>query len=353
MTGATDRRKGRNLRRRRAMLWSAVIILVGAIALPGVSYLLIAEDAEAQAAGNDNPRANYWRAVREGNIGYSAVSGQETNVLIQGEAQNWRALRNGPMIYYGGWAIFLTLIALVVFYTTRGRIDIEGGRAGRTVPRWSALQRSVHWFTAISFIVLAITGLSLLFGKVFLIPVLGLKAFSVWAGFAKDLHNALGPLFSVGVAWMIVSWVGDNIPNKVDLEWFRKGGGIVGKAHPSAGRLNGGEKIWFWIIATVGVAVIVSGFILDFPNYGQTRGTMQLANLIHGSLSLVWFCVFLGHAYIGTAGTEGALEGMTRGKVDVNWAKQHHDLWYEELKAAGVEETVEEVGPPARGQPST
>ena len=307
-----------------------------------------------QAVEETNPRANYWRAVREGIQGYTAVDGPEANVLIQNGGQNWRQIRNGITAQYGGWTLFLVAIAILVFFAVRGRVALEGGMSGLRVQRWTVFERIVHWFTAISFIVLAVTGLSMLFGRVLLIPLLGSQGFAAWASFAIAAHNYLGPFFSVGVLLMIIMWIRHNFPAKEDLAWFLKGGGIIGKGHPSAGRMNAGEKMWFWLVATVGVAVIITGFVMNFPNYGQTRETMQIANFLHGGLSLLWIAVFLGHAYIGSLGSEGSLEAMTTGHVDVNWAKQHHDLWYEDLKKAGVEPTKAEVelGGSPREQPT-
>lgn len=194
----------------------------------------------------------------------------------------------------------------------------------------------LHWYTTILFILLAITGLSLLFGRAVLIPLLGLEGFAAYADVAIDLHNYLGSLFAVGVALMLILWGKHNIPNKVDWHWFKQGGGFLKNSrHPSAGRINGGEKAWFWTIATMGVAVIVTGFILDFPNFGQIRGTMQIAHIFHAALAVVWISFAFGHIYIGTIGTEGALEGMTKGEVSVEWARQHHDLWYQEIQRKG------------------
>ena len=100
-----------------------------------------------------------------------------------------------------------------------------------------------------------------------------------------------------------------------------------------AGRINGGEKLWFWIICTFGVAVCVTGIILNFPNFEQTRETMQIASVIHVIAANLWLAVAIGHMWIGTLGTEGSLEAMTTGQVSAEWAKQHHDKWYEEVKA--------------------
>lgn len=356
MAKTTNARGVHRARRRwRAMLWSMLAVTMAALVLPMLGYVYVGiQEASAQAVEETNPRANYWRAVREGIQGYTAVQGPEANVLIQNGGQNWRQYRNRVTAQYGGWILFLVLLAILAFFAVRGRIDLEKGASGHKVQRWTAFERTVHWFTAIIFVVLAVTGLSMLFGRVLLIPLLGPQGFAAWASFAITAHNYLGPFLSLGVLLMIIMWLRHNFPSKEDFAWFFKGGGMVGKEHPSAGRMNAGEKVWFWLICTVGVAVIITGFVLDFPNYGQTRETMQIANFLHGGLSLMWIAFFLGHAYIGTLGSEGSLEAMTTGEVDVNWAKQHHDLWYEEVQKSGAQQTDPDVrlGGSPREQPT-
>jgi len=332
-------RMARLRRYRRIGLWTVAIILVAAVALPLGSYVVTGiQSAQAQAVEDSNPRANYWRAVREGQQGYTAVEGQEANVLIQNGGQNWRQYRNSLIANYGGWGLFLIALVILVFFGLRGRNPIAKGRSGRLVKRWGGFDRFVHWYTAIGFVILAITGLSMLFGRAVLIPLMGPQGFAAWADLAIGLHNFVGPAFSIGVLVMILMWIPRNLPAKGDGEWLSKAGGMFDyDTHPPSGKVNAGEKIWFWIICTVGVAAIVSGFFLDFPNFGQTRETMQIANLVHGVASLLWVGVWFGHLYLGTIGTEGALEGMTTGYVDENWAKQHHNLWYDELRQSGAE----------------
>ena len=324
----------RRRRRWRSMVWSVAFILLSAMVLPlgGYMYAALQEGAVAQEVTDTNPRSNTWRAVREGVSGYSAVQGPEAGVLIQNGGQNWRALRNGPIATYGGWLIGAAVLGIVLFYLVRGTVKLDAPRTGRTVPRWTTFERAVHACTAIIFILMAITGLSLLFGRAVLIPVMGASGFAAWAALAMDIHNYLGPVFTGLVLLIVVMWVRHNIPKKEDIEWFKMGGGMVGKGHPHAGRMNAGEKVWFWFIATFGIAVCVSGLVLNFPNFDQTRDTMQLANLIHAPVSMIWIAFFLGHAYIGTLGSEGSFDAMLKGEVDETWAKQHHDLWYEEVK---------------------
>lgn len=325
-------------RRFRAMGWALLFIVMSAMILPAASYLITTEQVFAQVSDDENQRSNFWRAVREGNEGYGAVSGPETGVFINNGGQNWRQMRNGIISNYGGWAIIVSLAVILVFFLIKGKIKIVGERSGLTVPRWQFWERCMHWFTAAGFVILAITGLSLLFGRTVLIPILGAKGFSAWASMSINVHNFIGPLFSIGVFAMLLFWIKNNIPNATDMQWFASGGGIVGNNHPSAGKANGGEKIWYWIVIFIGLlAVCGTGFALigwmEQLGFGNTtRASMQSMHQIHTIAALIWITVFFGHAYIGTVGTEGALEGMTTGRVSVEWAKQHHDQWYEDVK---------------------
>ena len=346
------RQKMSPAKKRKITTYSLLAILGLAFILPLGSYSLhfLGSEAIAQDAGTTvNPRSNYWRAVREGVSGYTAVTGQETNVLIAAGGTRWQALRDGPVAKYAPWGIVGMLILVVLYHLVHGRNKLDEPRSGRKIKRWNWFDRVVHWVTAVSFIALAITGLSMLIGKLVLIPLLGKAGFSLWAQASMTIHNVVGPVFTVGIVLMIVMWVWHNIPNAVDVQWFKQGGGVIGKGHPSAGRMNAGEKVWFWLVTLVGLVVCLSGLLMVAPSYGiaipgwlsflpmveGSREQMQQANLIHAVLSLGWAAVAVGHIYIGTAGTEGAFEGMSTGYVSTEWAKQHHDLWYEEMEAKG------------------
>ncbi len=79
-----------------------------------------------------------------------------------------------------------------------------------------------------------------------------------------------------------------------------------------------------------GGAVAATGSILLFPFYETGIGSMQLAQIVHSVVGMLYIASMLVHTYMGTIGMEGAFEGMANGDVDVNWAKSHHSLWYEE-----------------------
>ena len=289
-------------------------------------------------ADDENQRANFWRAVREGSAGYSAVTGPESGVFINNGGQNWRQMRNGIIANYGGWAIIGALLLVAVFFAMRGRIKVDARKSGLSVPRWQTWERFMHWYTAIGFVILTITGLSMLFGRAVLMPLFGKSGFAAWAEFSINVHNYVGPFFTIGVFAMLLFWIKNNIPNAVDFAWLAQGGGLIGNKHPSAGKANGGEKIWYWIVIFVGLLAVCGtglaliGWLAQWGLGDTTRASMQTMHQIHAIAAIIWIVVFFGHVYIGTIGTEGALEGMTTGRVSVEWAKQHHDLWYEQVK---------------------
>jgi formate dehydrogenase subunit gamma len=319
-------------KRKSMMLWAGMAMLVAILVLPMTGYMVTGFAQAEQASEMTNPRADTWRQVRNTAEAYTAVKGQETDELIEASGQNWRQLRNGPMATYGSWLLAGVLMAIILFYVTRGQVKLDHPRTGQTIERWTLNERRLHWSTASLFIILGITGLSLLYGRNVLIPVFGPEGFGVYANGAKWIHNVLGPVFMLTLFTLLVMWLKHNAFNKVDVAWFKAAGGMLGGTHPSAGRMNGGEKVWYWLLATVGVAMCLSGLVLDFPNFDQEREVIQIAHLIHMGTALLLLAFSFGHIYIGTIGTEGALEGMTTGQVDVAWAEQHHDLWLKEVQ---------------------
>jgi len=326
-------------RRKRMMGWLLLSVLLASVALPLTGYVISGELFAEEAT---NPRSDYWREVRQGTEGYTALKDHAAGgVLINSSGDNWRQLRNGPIAVYGGWFLLGMLGLIAVFYVVFGRVKIEQPRTGVKIPRFNILERMLHWYVAILFIVMAITGLSLLFGREVLIPLLGKEGFADYAAYALMVHNAVGPYFMAGMVVMVLVWLVDNIPIREDLTWFVKGGGIVGNAHPVAGRMNGGEKAWYWLNVFAGLTVCVTGLILLFPIWGQSRGDMQLAHVIHAILAIAWIAATFGHIYIATLGSEGSLESMVQGDVDESWAKQHHSLWYADMQEQAQQRDTE------------
>lgn len=286
----------------------------------------------------DQPLNNapVWRAVRSGAAHSTVATGREAGVLIQASGETWRWIRNGPVTQIGGWLLVLVPIAIGLYYKVKGSMKLHGAPTGKLVQRFTSWERLIHWLTASTFVILAVTGVLLLFGKHVLIPVIGYTAFSWFAVISKNVHNVVGPLFIFSVACMFFTFLRDNIWKAIDWEWLKKAPKVLdGSAHVPSGKFNAAEKGWFWGgVALLGLVVGLSGLVLDFPNFEQTRATMQIANIIHGVGALLFVVASFGHIYMGTIGTDGAYDAMRTGYVDETWAREHHELWFTELKSS-------------------
>ena len=296
--------------------------------------------------------SDLWRYVRTGNAGTSQMKNELAGVMIQSEGDNWRAFRNGPLSVYGAYGLAGIIGLLIVFYLVRGRIRIDAGPSTDKIQRFGPIDRFAHWLMAGSFVVLAITGLNLLYGRHVLIPIFGKEAFSTITTIGKFAHNYLAFAFMAGLALSFLLWARHNIPNKLDLKWLAMGGGIFVKGvHPPARKFNAGQKVIFWAVMIGGLSVSMSGIALMFPfqtsMFADTFAMLnmigfslptdftamqeqQLNQLWHGIVSMGLMTMIIAHIYIGSVGMEGALDAMNSGMVDRNWAKEHHNLWVEE-----------------------
>ena len=283
-------------------------------------------------------------------------------VLIQDRGMWWYQVRKGWLSTWGGYLLIGTIGFLVLFFLFRGRIMIDGEKTGRTMTRFNGFERFGHWLFAISFIVLGITGLITLFGRAFLIPVFGKEAFATLALASKWVHNNVAWAFMLGLVIIILNWTVHNIPNKHDLKWLAKGGGLFSKgSHPPAKKFNAGQKIIFWGCVILGLSISASGlsllFPFELPMFAKTfailndtgipnmlglgvlpeqmapHEEMQFAQLWHSIVAFVFMAMILAHIYIGSVGMEGAFDAMGSGEVEEQWAKEHHSLWVEEVKA--------------------
>ena len=267
--------------------------------------------------------------------GRSSLPDSRTGVLEQPAGRDWRQFHQVTLRWIGAIAILGMLAVLILFYLIRGMVKIEAGRSGRTLVRFNAFERFVHWMTASCFIVLALSGANITFGKELLTPLIGPEAFASWSQWAKYAHNYLSFPFTLGVVLMFLMWVAWNIPSGVDVRWIREGGGIVGENHPPARRFNAGQKAIYWVVVLGGAAAAITGYLLMFPFYATDVSGMQTAQMVHGIVGMLFIAIMLAHIYIGTIGMQGAFEAMGTGEVDVNWARQHHSLWLEKEAKKG------------------
>ncbi|MCY7371061.1 MAG: formate dehydrogenase subunit gamma [Polaromonas sp.] len=316
---------------------------------PGYEKQTNAERAKVQPLNN----APMWRQVGAGVTGTSSLpksEAPEAGNLIQpfvqypgsrltnaGEA--WRQVRNNWLIPYGGSLLLIVVLALGLYYFSKGSIKTHGAATNRKIERFTPFERAAHWSNAIAFVTLAVSGVILAFGKFLLLPILGASLFG-WLAYAlKNLHNFVGPLFVVSLVIVFFTFIRDNWPQKGDINWLRKGGGLFSGHEPPSNRFNAGEKLVFWGgVFFLGLIVVGSGLVLDklLPGLIYERGTMQIAHMVHASATVLMMAMFLGHIYLGTIGMEGAYRGMKTGYVDEAWAREHHEWWFDDVKAGKI-----------------
>jgi formate dehydrogenase subunit gamma len=317
----------------RLIVGIVAFLMLFAVVAPGMAQ-------DRNPDGSPNPDAsvvNEQTLLKE----YPRIEGQidqldeRARVLMQPAGRSWDFYHE-VLLHWGGAVIVLGMIALLgVFYLIVGPLRMKAGRSGTRVHRFNAFERFSHWLTAFSFVVLGLTGLNITFGKIVLLPLIGPDAFSSFSQVAKYVHDYVSFPFVLGLALIVTMWMKDNIPRKIDIVWLKEGGGFIPSRHPPAGRFNAGEKLVFWFALGAGAAVAVSGYLLMFPFYVTNIAGMQVAQVVHSLISVLFIAVIIAHIYIGTLGTEGAFEAMGKGSVDLNWAKAHHGLWLEEEIAKG------------------
>jgi formate dehydrogenase subunit gamma len=307
------------------LLVVTVALLVMAAAAPAHAQKLGPDGAPNPTASVVDQATLLKQAPRiEGRI---VIPDKKAAVLMQPAGRTWDYFHE-VLLHWGAAIVILGTIALLALaYLIVGRIRIAAGRSGRKILRFKAFERFSHWLTALSFVILGLTGLNITFGKLVLLPIVGWDAFSEISEVAKYLHNFTSFAFMAGLVLIIVIFFKDNLPEKVDLDWIRQGGGFIKNKHAPAGRFNLGEKLVYWLSLIAGIAVSLSGLLLLFPFYGTDIADMQIAQGAHAVVAVLFVALILAHIYIGTLGMEGAFEAMGQGDVDLNWAREHHDLW--------------------------
>ncbi len=335
------------------ILWLSIFLL---FSLSSMSY---AEDkATPNSAGASKAASgDLWNAVRArqgSDLGTirSQVKGIDSNSFMNVEGDKWRAFRMEQLIPLAAKVLGFSLLGILLFRLIRGKIKIKSGRTTKRIKRFTTFQRWVHWITAILFVALAISGVVLMFGRFIIIPYIGPEIGGPLTLFMKRIHDISGPAFAVSLIVLTFTFIKGNFPHWRDIIWVVKGGGLLG-GHAPAGRYNAGEKGWYWIAVFVGIAVVASGLALDFSSllqytpFGETRDSITYAHWIHSIAAVGIMAGAMGHIYMGTIAMEGAFEVMQTGYCDANWAKEHHDIWYDEMAEQGKIIEAEDIGKPS------
>src|SRR5712672_1605063 len=310
----------------------AAIVLLLAFAHPAAAQLSFKPTAEAVQEDK------LLNALKEGDKISGRISIPDANAanLIQPAGRDWRDFHRSKLPVIGGVAILGMLALLAIFLMVRGRIRVDHGFSGAKILRFASFERFTHWLTASCFVVLALSGLNISFGRILILPLFGANAFATMSTYAKYAHDYLAFPFMLGLAIMFLIWIKDNIPGSIDLQWIKQGGGVLANGkHPPAKRFNAGQKGIFWIVIIGGTLMSVSGWFLIFPYLPGNVTVLQIWTVIHAVIAMLFIAAMLAHIYIGSIGMEGAFEAMGTGEVDLNWAREHHSLWVEEEEAKG------------------
>jgi formate dehydrogenase subunit gamma len=311
-----------------------LLMLFGLTTAPVLAQKLGPDGAPNPTASVANQKTLLEQAPRiQGRIDIPDV---KASVLMQPAGRTWDYFHE-VLLHWGGAVVIVGMLAvLALAYLIMGRLRIEAGRSGQKIVRFKAFERFAHWLTAVSFVLLGLTGLNITFGKVLLRPLVGPDLFSDISQVAKYVHNFTSFAFVAGLVLITVLFFRDNLFKRVDVDWVKQGGGFIKSKHAPAGRFNLGEKFVYWLSVAAGLLVSASGFVLLFPFYGTNIADMQIAQVAHAVIAILFIALILGHIYIGTLGMEGAFEAMGTGEVDINWAREHHDRWLaEKLEAEG------------------
>lgn len=320
-------------------------MLSRSLGLIALAALLAFGSAPAPATAQVNPTelAVHEDALLDA-LGRGEVVGGRVSIpndraadLIKPGGRDWQSLHSGTMFALSVWAPLAVLGVLVLYYLMRGPIRIDGGRSGRTILRFTGIERFAHWLMAVPFVILALTGLNLVIGAAVIRPLIGAEAFASLTAWGKLAHNFLAWPFMVGVLLTALVWIRDNMPTSVDAQWLAQGGGMFSKGvHPPAWKFNAGQKILFWLVIAGSVVLSVTGLVLLFPNVIDTSATWQLSQILHGVAAAVLSAVIIAHIYLGSIGMEGAFDAISSGEVDANWAHEHHSLWAAEADGSGA-----------------
>jgi formate dehydrogenase subunit gamma len=287
--------------------------------------------SEAELLGRLNQTA-----MPDGTIsGYVHVQDPKAAVLIQPNGRLFEYFHAGAQRWIDGGMVVVAVLAMAALYLFAGTMHYQPDPRGRTMLRFTPFERFVHWLTASTFVLLGLTGLNLVLGRVLLQPLIGDEAFYQLTLWGKLAHNFFGFAFIAGLALMVVQWLRENLPRAADVIWFKELGGMFGGPHPPAWKFNAGQKMIYWAAVFGGELICLTGLGLIFPFYVTGILGMQVMQVLHSTVAGVMIAIVIGHVYLGWIGVRGSFTAMSRGRVDVNWAQTHHPLWVQQEIARG------------------
>lgn len=217
-----------------------------------------------------------------------------------------------------------------------------------TVDRYPGRVRVNHWVTAISLILLALSGAALFHPSLFFLS-------SLFGGGSntRALHPWIGVVLLASFAILFVQMVRYNFWTKVDTQWMRHIGEVMSGREenlPEIGKYNGAQKIVFWLMTLLIIVLFGTGIMIWYEYFGAsfTIDQQRLGHIVHALAAVAMLLVVIVHIYAGFY-VRGTMSAMTEGKVTGGWAFRHHRLWLRKEAREGVID--ERQAPPRRHSP--
>lgn len=213
------------------------------------------------------------------------------------------------------WLVGALVVACLLHCVTFGRRRAAAEVPGPLVKRYSCCERVGHAFGMATFVVLGITGAAFLLGP----------SCPLGPG-ARTLHTVAGVVFAIALVAIIALWLRDARLSPEDRLWFRHLGGYLGySGRLPAGKLNAGQKLYFWLVALTGLGLVATGIVMAWGK--PSAAWSPFVYTLHDVLALLMILGVLAHFYLAVVANPGALRGVIDGEVPADWARKHHPDW--------------------------
>ncbi|WP_342336877.1 formate dehydrogenase subunit gamma [Burkholderia pseudomallei] len=197
------------------------------------------------------------------------------------------------------------------------------------IVRYTANERSNHWITAISFVLLALSGLALFHPSMF-----WMTALFGGGQWTRILHPFVGLVMFASFAVMVVRYWRHNLLDAGDRQWLRQMDDVLANREdklPEVGRYNAGQKLLFFVMVACLLLLLVSGIVIwrrYFSLYFPIR-VIRAAAVVHAAAAFALIVGIVVHVY-AALWVKGSIGAMVRGTVTVGWARKHHPKWFRE-----------------------
>ena len=198
------------------------------------------------------------------------------------------------------------------------------------IERYDDAERIIHWIVAITFVLLALSGLALFHPSMFFLSnVLG---GGTWT---RILHPFIGLVMFVAFFSLAVRVWRANILDRKDKQWLKQADDVIANREerlPEVGKYNAGQKLVFWVQAACLILLLLSGIVIWRPYFAPAFSipVIRAAAVLHAFTAFVLILTIIIHIYAGIW-VKGSIRAMTRGYVTRAWARKHHPAWYREV----------------------